>query len=101
MKDEIDVLHVCGLTCLHTVCKSYQQTGKSSLAGRELNTYGPRHVISNNVVKFCHEWTQTSLFSFLLNLETPNDVQSVAKESKKLQATCKGSDQTARMRMLV
>ena len=37
----------------------------------------PRHVISNNVV-FCLMSTITSLRGFLLNLETPNDVQSVA-----------------------
>ena len=37
----------------------------------------PRHVISNNVV-FWQVLTQTSLCSLLLNLETPNDGQSVA-----------------------
>ena len=34
-------------------------------------------------------------------LETPNSVQSVAKQSCIIQATSKGSDQTARMRRLV
>ena len=39
--------------------------------------------------------------SRLLSLETPNDVESVALHSKNIQATCKGSDQTARMRRLI
>ena len=37
----------------------------------------PRHVISNNVV-FWQVYTQTSLCSLRLSLETPNAVQSVA-----------------------
>ena len=36
-----------------------------------------------------------------LSLETPNDVQSVVKHSWNIQATSKGSDQTACMRRLV
>ena len=40
-------------------------------------TNEPRHVISNNVA-FWHEYTQTSLCSLLLSLETPNYVRSVA-----------------------
>ena len=36
-----------------------------------------------------------------LSLETPNDVQLVAQESKYVQATRKGSDWTARMHRLV
>ena len=39
--------------------------------------------------------------SLLLSLVTPNDVQSVASHSKNIQATSKGSDQTARMHRLV
>ena len=42
-----------------------------------------------------------SLCSLLLSLETPNDVHSVALHSYNIQATSKGSDQTARMRRLV
>ena len=57
-------------------------------------------MISNNVV-FRKVLTQTSLCSLLLSLETPNSVQSVAKQSKNTQATIKGSDQTARMRRLI
>ena len=63
-------------------------------------TYEPRHVTSNNVV-FLHVSTQTSLCSLLLSLETPNDVHSVAQHSYNMQATSKGSDQTARMRRLI
>ena len=37
----------------------------------------------------------------LLRLETPNDVRSVALESKNIQATSKGSGQTAHMRRQV
>ena len=59
----------------------------------------PRHVIINNVA-FGQVYTQTSLCSLLLSLETPNDVQSVASQSWNVQATCKGSGQTARMRRL-
>ena len=58
------------------------------------------YVISNNVVLW-HVWTQTSLCSLLLSLETPNDVQSVAEESLNIQATSKGSYQTAHMHRLV
>ena len=36
-----------------------------------------------------------------LSLETPNDVRSVAEQSYNIQATSKGSDQSARMRRLV
>ena len=43
-------------------------------------TYEPWHVISNNVA-FWQVETQTSLCNLLLNLETPNDVQSVAWHS--------------------
>ena len=57
-------------------------------------------MISNNVV-FRKVLTQTSLCSLLLSLETPNSVQSVAKQAKNTQATIKGSDQTARMRRLI
>ena len=39
--------------------------------------YELRHVISNNMA-FWPVYTQTSLCSLLLSLETPNDVQSVA-----------------------
>ena len=39
--------------------------------------------------------------SLLLRLESPNVVQSVAKHSLNMQATNKGSDQTARMCRLV
>ena len=35
------------------------------------------------------------------SLETPNDVQSVAKQSYNIQATGKGSEMTARMRRLI
>ena len=42
-----------------------------------LFTFEPRHMISNNVV-FLQEYTQTSLCSFLLSSETPDDDQSVA-----------------------
>ena len=41
------------------------------------------------------------MYSLLLSLETPNDNQSVAYLSLNIQATSKGSDQTARMRRLV
>ena len=37
----------------------------------------------------------------LLSLETSNDIRSVARQSWSIQATSKGSDQTARMRTLV
>ena len=37
----------------------------------------------------------------LLSLETPNTVQSVAQHSYNMQATSKGSDQTAHMRRLI
>ena len=36
-----------------------------------------------------------------LSLETPNGVQSVVSHSWNIQATSKGSDQTARMRRLI
>ena len=36
-----------------------------------------------------------------LNLETSNNVQSVAQQSLHIQATSKGSDQIARMRRLI
>ena len=39
--------------------------------------FEPWHVISNSVL-FWQVYTQTSLFSFLLNLETPNGARSVA-----------------------
>ena len=45
--------------------------------------------------------TQTSLCTLLLNLETPNDVRSVAYHSKNVQVTSKGPDQSSRMRRLV
>ena len=41
-----------------------------------------------------------SLCSLFLSLETPNDVRSVAQQSKNIQATSKSSDQTACMRRL-
>ena len=41
-------------------------------------TFELRRVISNNVVVL-HEYTQTRLYGLRLSLETPNDVQSVAK----------------------
>ena len=40
----------------------------------------PVHAFSNNVA-FWHVYTQTSLCSFLLSLETPKWIQSVAKQS--------------------
>ena len=40
----------------------------------------PWHVISNNVA-FCQVYTQTSLCSLLLSLQTPNVVRSVGKYS--------------------
>ena len=61
--------------------------------------YDPRHEISKNVA-FSHESTQTSLCNLLFSLETQN-VRSVALQSQNIQATSKGSDQTARMRRLV
>ena len=63
-------------------------------------TFEPQHVISHNVT-FWHVYTQTSLCIPLLSLETPNNVQSVDLLSKNIQATSKGSDQTAHMRRLV
>ena len=42
-----------------------------------MKTYEPWHGISNNVA-FWQVYTQMSLCSLLLILETPNDVQSVA-----------------------
>ena len=42
-----------------------------------------------------------SLCGLLLSLETPNDVRSIVQQSKNIQATSKGSDQTARMHRLV
>ena len=39
--------------------------------------------------------------SLTLRVKTPNDVQSVAEHSQNIQATKKGSDQTARMRTLI
>ena len=62
-------------------------------------TYEPWHVISNDVV-FWQVYTKTSKCSFLLSLETPNYIQSVALLSWNIQATGKGSNQTARMRRL-
>ena len=64
------------------------------------NKYEPWHVISNNVA-FWQVYTQTSLCSIPLSLETSNDVQSAALHSKDIQVTSKGSDQTKRMRRLV
>ena len=49
----------------------------------------------------CGILTQRSQCSLLLGLETPNDVRSVAQYSLNLQATSKGSDQTAHMRRLI
>ena len=57
-------------------------------------------MISNNVVIW-QVYTQMGLCSLLLSLETPNHVRSVAQQSKNIQATNKGSDQTARMRRLI
>ena len=57
-------------------------------------------MISNNVA-FCQVWAQKSLCSLLLSLETTNDVQSVASESYNIQATSKGSDQSASMSRLI
>ena len=62
--------------------------------------YEPWHVISNNVA-FWHVKTRANMYSLLLNLETPNDVWSVAIQPKNIQARSKGSDQTARMRRLI
>ena len=42
-----------------------------------------------------------SLYSLLLSLETPKDVRSADFHSFNFQVTSKGSDQTARMRMLI
>ena len=50
---------------------------------------------------FRHRYTQTSLCSLLLSLETPNDVWSVALQQYNIQVTSKGSDQTAITRRLV
>ena len=55
--------------------------------------------IANKAINFAsldrnHSW-------LCLSLETPNDVQSVAQHSLNIQATSKGSDQTARMRRLI
>ena len=58
--------------------------------------YEPRHVFSNNVAL-----TQTSLCNLLLNLDTPTFVRSVAEKSLNIQATSKGSDQSARICRLV
>ena len=44
---------------------------------------------------------QTSLCSFLLSLETPNDVRPVVKYSLNIQTTSKDYNQTARMCRLV
>ena len=55
----------------------------------------------SNKVAFYQVKTQTSLYSLLLSLETPNDVQSVAQHSYNIQATSKGSGQTAHMRRLI
>ena len=49
----------------------------SETEGKLHYTFEPWHVISNNVA-FRQVWTQTSLCSLLLSLETPDDVQSVA-----------------------
>ena len=58
------------------------------------------HEISNNVA-FWHVKIRTSPCSLLVSLESPNGVQSVAKQSYNTQATSKGSDRTARMRRLI
>ena len=42
-----------------------------------------------------------SLCSLILSLETPNDVCPVAQQSKNIQVTRKGSDQTAHMHRLI
>ena len=47
---------------------------------------------------FWQVYTQTSLCSLLVSLETPNDVRSVALHSQNKQATSKGCDQAARLR---
>ena len=64
-----------------------------------MNMYEPRHVIPNNAT-FLQVKSRTSLCSLLLRLETTNDVRAVAQESQNIQATSKGSDQSARMRRL-
>ena len=60
----------------------------------------PWHVISNNVA-FWQVKTQTSQCSLLLSLETPNDVWLEAWQSKIIQVTSKGYDQTGHMRRLI
>ena len=45
-----------------------------------LKTFEPVREISNNVT-FCYVYTQTSLCILFLSLETPNGVQSEAKQS--------------------
>ena len=60
----------------------------------------PWHVISNNVA-FWQVSIQTSLWSPLLNTDTPNVVQSVALQSENIQATSTVSDQTAGMCRLI
>ena len=62
--------------------------------------FKPRHEVCNNVA-FLYEYTQTSSCSLLLSLETPNVGRSVALLLRNIQATSKGSDQTACMRRLV
>ena len=57
-------------------------------------------MISNNAA-FREVYTQMSLCSLLLSLETPNDVQSVAKHSFNIHATSTGSDHTVHMRRLI
>ena len=53
------------------------QTRLSPLSRQKIDTNESRHVISNNVV-LEQVVTQASLCSLLLNLETQNDVRSVA-----------------------
>ena len=57
----------------------------------------PRHVITNNVTSVDSDEPMQPP----VKLRTPNDVQSVAQHSYDMQATSKGSDQTARMRRLI
>ena len=57
-------------------------------------------MISINVA-FLHVYTQASLCSLILRLETPNDVRSEALRSLNSQVTSKGSEQNVCLRRLI
>ena len=86
-------------SCLIMLAKFSSLVCESLMSGIT-KLFEPWHVISNNVA-FWQVETQTSLCSLLLNLETLNDIRSVAWHSLNIQATSKDSDQTAHMRRLV